>query len=113
MLRVMGTRYYFRRAVPRDIQAILGRKEFSLALKTSNKVIARERAGLLYGRIGELFNKAKDAAPEPTKVELKELIALQKKIIAEHEDLRDVERTAAQSRRKADEAGIFTRNSPL
>lgn len=104
MLRVMGTRYYFRRAVPRDIQAILGRKEFSLALKTSNKVIARERAGLLYGRIGELFNKAKDAAPEPTKAELKELIALQKKIIAEHEYLRDVERAAAQSRRKADEA---------
>ncbi|WP_408740816.1 DUF6538 domain-containing protein [Acetobacter sp. LMG 32666] len=104
MLRVMGTRYYFRRAVPRDIQAILGRKEFSLALKTSNKVIARERAGLLYGRIGELFNKAKDAAPEPTKAELKELIALQQKIITEHEDLRDVERAAAQSRRKADEA---------
>ncbi|PAK76996.1 hypothetical protein CRM93_04235 [Acetobacter fabarum] len=90
--------------MPRDIQAILGRKEFSLALKTSNKVIARERAGLLYGRIGELFNKAKDAAPEPTKAELKELIALQQKIITEHEDLRDVERAAAQSRRKADEA---------
>lgn len=104
MLRVMGTRYYFRRAVPRDIQAILRRKEFSLALKTSNKVIARERAGLLYGRIGELFNKAKETGPEPTKAELKELIALQKKIIAEHEDLRDVERAAAQSRRKADEA---------
>lgn len=104
MIRTVGTRYYFRRAVPRDIQAILGRKEFSLALKTSNRVIARERAGLLYGRIGELFDKAKDIDGKPTKAELEALITLQKKIITEHEDLRDIERAAAQSRRKADEA---------
>ncbi|MCX2562036.1 tyrosine-type recombinase/integrase [Acetobacter farinalis] len=105
MLRVVGTRYHFRRAIPRDIQAILGRKEFSLSLKTSNKVVARERAGLLYGRIGELFTKAKDfVAVEPDKADWKDLADLQAKIIAEHEALRDVERAASQSRRKADAA---------
>lgn len=104
MIRTVGTRYYFRRAVPRDIQAILGRKEFSLALKTSNRVIARERAGLLYGRIGELFDKAKDIDGKPTKAELEALIALQEQIIQDHENVRDVERAAAEAKRKASEA---------
>ncbi|MFT8850931.1 tyrosine-type recombinase/integrase [Acetobacter orientalis] len=104
MIRAVGTKYYFRRAVPRAIQAILGRKEFSLALKTSSKILARERACLLYGRIGELFDKAKDAAPKPTKAELEALIALQEQIIKDHEDLRDVERAASEAKRKASEA---------
>ncbi|MDR6182928.1 DUF6538 domain-containing protein [Asaia bogorensis] len=48
MLRLIGSRYHFRRAVPKDIQPLLRRSEISLSLDTSAKLEARRRAAQLY-----------------------------------------------------------------
>ncbi|WP_346773217.1 DUF6538 domain-containing protein [Asaia bogorensis] len=50
MLRLIGSRYHFRRAVPKDIQPLLRRSEISLSLDTSAKLEARRRAAQLYDR---------------------------------------------------------------
>ncbi|MFT9165515.1 MAG: DUF6538 domain-containing protein [Komagataeibacter saccharivorans] len=88
MLRLIGSHYHFRRAVPVAVQARLGRTEISLSLQTQSKLVARERAAALYARTGALFEKAKTME---TGLSRKDLIALLteqgKKIIAEQEEL--------------------------
>ncbi|WP_342351818.1 DUF6538 domain-containing protein, partial [Acetobacter indonesiensis] len=34
MLRLIGSHYHFRRAIPQDLKALLGRSEISLSLRT-------------------------------------------------------------------------------
>lgn len=57
MLRLVGSRYYFRRAVPEDLRRWLKRSEISLSLKTSHKLIARQKAALLYAGTGHCFEE--------------------------------------------------------
>ncbi|MFS8371625.1 DUF6538 domain-containing protein, partial [Acetobacter indonesiensis] len=59
MLRLIGSHYHFRRAIPQDLKALLGRSEISLSLRTDKKLIARERAADLYTRTGGFFHKAR------------------------------------------------------
>ncbi len=59
MLRLIGSRYHFRRAVPKDIQPLLRRSEISLSLDTSAKLEARRRAAQLYDRTGQFFDKVR------------------------------------------------------
>ena len=49
MLRLIGSHYHFRRAVPVVLQACLGKTEISLSLQTESKFLARQRAAALYG----------------------------------------------------------------
>jgi hypothetical protein len=59
MLRLIGSHYHFRRAVPVVLQACLGKTEISLSLQTESKFLARQRAAALYARTGEVFHKAR------------------------------------------------------
>lgn len=59
MLRLIGSHYHFRRAIPQDLKALLRRSEISLSLRTDKKLIARERAADLYARTGDFFHKAR------------------------------------------------------
>lgn len=74
MLRLIGSRYHFRRAVPKDIQPLLRRSEISLSLDTSAKLEARRRAAQLYDRTGQFFDKvramseSKDRPPTPDEI---------------------------------------------
>ncbi|MFT8690629.1 DUF6538 domain-containing protein [Acetobacter orientalis] len=42
MLRLIGSHYHFRRAVPVAVQARLGRTEISLSLQTQSKLETRK-----------------------------------------------------------------------
>ncbi|MBS1023977.1 tyrosine-type recombinase/integrase [Gluconobacter cerinus] len=66
MLRIVGSQYYFRRSVPLDLRAWLGRGEVSHPLKTSNKLLARQKAALLYARTGQCFEEIRQMTTEPT-----------------------------------------------
>lgn len=66
MLRIVGSQYYFRRSVPLDLRPWLGRGEVSHPLKTSSKLIARQKAALLYARAGECFEEIRRMTTEPT-----------------------------------------------
>jgi hypothetical protein len=87
MLRLIGSHYHFRRAVPVAVQARLSRTEISLSLQTQSKLVARERAAALYARTGALFEKAKTMATDLSREEMIALLTEQSKIIAEQEEL--------------------------
>ncbi|MCG4254111.1 tyrosine-type recombinase/integrase [Acetobacter senegalensis] len=87
MLRLIGSHYHFRRAVPVAVQARLGRTEISLSLQTQSKLVARERAAALYARTGALFEKAKTMETDLSREDLIALLTEQGKIIAEQEEL--------------------------
>ena len=70
MLRLIGSHYHFRRAVPVAVQARLGRTEISLSLQTQSKLVARERAAALYARTGALFEKSKTIETELSREDL-------------------------------------------
>lgn len=93
------TRYHFRRGIPASLQPILGKREISLVLHTSDKLVARERAALLYARTGQLFQAGRMKNPSKD-----DLIALYQKIIAEHEALRQVEKERNEAVRNAERA---------
>ncbi|MBF0886848.1 tyrosine-type recombinase/integrase [Gluconobacter sphaericus] len=65
MLRIVGSQYYFRRSVPLDLRPWLGRGEVSHPLKTSSKLLARQKAALLYARTGECFEEIRRMTTEP------------------------------------------------
>lgn len=94
MLRLLGSHYHFRRAIPHTLRPLLGRTEISLSLQTNSKRVARERAAGLYARTGLFFSKAKamyeDASPEELR-----------KLLAHYEDLiRDTDRMIAIEEKK-------------
>ena len=66
MLRLVGSNYYFRRAVPMDLRLWLGRSEVSHSLKTSNKLAARQQAALFYARTGQCFQEIRRMTTEPS-----------------------------------------------
>lgn len=65
MLRIVGSQYYFRRSVPLDLRLWLERGEVSHPLKTSSKLLARQKAALLYARTGECFEEIRRMTTEP------------------------------------------------
>ncbi|GAD10068.1 hypothetical protein GFGA_1c0804 [Gluconobacter frateurii NBRC 103465] len=66
MLRIVGSQYYFRRSVPLDLRSWLGRGEVSHPLKTSSKLLARQKAALLYAKTGQCFQEIRRMTTEPT-----------------------------------------------
>ncbi|MBS1003991.1 DUF6538 domain-containing protein [Acetobacter thailandicus] len=87
MLRLIGSHYHFRRAVPVAVQTRLGRTEISLSLQTQSKLVARERAAALYARTGALFEKAKTMDTDLSREDLIAMLTEQGKIIREQEEL--------------------------
>ncbi|WP_086652193.1 DUF6538 domain-containing protein [Acetobacter cibinongensis] len=85
MLRLIGSHYHFRRAIPQDLKALLGRSEISLSLRTDKKLIARERAADLYARTGDFFHKARTLDEQASPTLLQELLALQTQMITDQE----------------------------
>jgi len=65
MLRIVGSQYYFRRSVPLDLRSWLGRGEVSHPLKTSSKLLARQKAALLYAKTGQCFEEIRRMTTEP------------------------------------------------
>ncbi|MFT8721778.1 MAG: DUF6538 domain-containing protein [Acetobacter malorum] len=85
MLRLIGSHYHFRRAIPQDLKALLGRSEISLSLRTDKKLIARERAADLYARTGDFFHKARTLDEQASPTLLQELLTLQTLMIRDQE----------------------------
>ncbi|WP_366142434.1 DUF6538 domain-containing protein [Acetobacter indonesiensis] len=85
MLRLIGSHYHFRRAIPQDLKALLGRSEISLSLRTDKKLIARERAADLYARTGDLFHRARTLDEQASPTLLQELLTLQTQMIRDQE----------------------------
>ncbi len=77
MLRLIGSHYHFRRAIPQDLKALMGRSEISLSLRTDKKLIARERAADLYARTGNFFHRIRTLDKQASPPLLQELLALQ------------------------------------
>lgn len=86
MLRLIGSHYHFRRAVPQAVQACLGRTEISLSLQTQSKLIARERAAALYAATGTLFERARMMDEKPDTDLMKDLLAVQAQMIRDQEE---------------------------
>ncbi|PAL26985.1 DUF6538 domain-containing protein [Acetobacter syzygii] len=86
MLRLIGSHYHFRRAVPQAVQACLGRTEISLSLQTQSKLIARERAAALYAVTGTLFERARMMDEKPDTDLMKDLLAVQAQMIRDQEE---------------------------
>ncbi|MFT9063200.1 MAG: DUF6538 domain-containing protein [Acetobacter persici] len=86
MLRLIGSHYHFRRAVPQAVQACLGRTEISLSLQTQSKLIARERAAALYAATGSLFERARMMDEKPDTDLMKDLLAVQAQTIRDQEE---------------------------
>ncbi|NSL93733.1 DUF6538 domain-containing protein [Acetobacter syzygii] len=86
MLRLIGSHYHFRRAVPQAVQACLGRTEISLSLQTQSKLIARERAAALYASTGALFERARMMDEKPDTDLMKDLLAVQAQMIRDQEE---------------------------
>ncbi|WP_086652278.1 DUF6538 domain-containing protein [Acetobacter cibinongensis] len=86
MLRLIGSHYHFRRAVPQAVQACLGRTEISLSLQTQSKLIARERAAALYASTGALFERARMMDEKPDTDLMKDLLAVQAQTIRDQEE---------------------------
>ncbi|KXV66659.1 hypothetical protein AD949_01990 [Acetobacter orleanensis] len=86
MLRLIGSHYHFRRAVPQAVQACLGRTEISLSLQTQSKLIARERAAALYAATGTLFERARMMDEKPDTDLMKDLLAVQAQTIRDQEE---------------------------
>ncbi|MFT9027242.1 DUF6538 domain-containing protein [Acetobacter indonesiensis] len=85
MLRLIGSHYHFRRAIPQDLKVLLGRSEISLSLRTDKKLIARERAADLYARTGDFFHKARTLDEQASPTLLQELLTLQTQMIRDQE----------------------------
>ncbi|WP_373319390.1 DUF6538 domain-containing protein, partial [Acetobacter orleanensis] len=86
MLRLIGSHYHFRRAVPQAVQACLGKTEISLSLQTQSKLIARERAAALYAVTGTLFERARMMDEKPDTDLMKDLLAVQAQMIRDQEE---------------------------
>lgn len=54
-IQQVATRYYFRQTVPRDLRASIGKTEFRISLRTSDKRDAKRRASYLYSALWNLF----------------------------------------------------------
>ncbi|MBM3097120.1 tyrosine-type recombinase/integrase [Gluconobacter cerinus] len=55
MLKLVGSRFHFRRVVPTPLRPILGKSEIWISLGRAGKVEARRRAAELHGQMTDLF----------------------------------------------------------
>ncbi|WP_249195523.1 DUF6538 domain-containing protein [Gluconobacter cerinus] len=55
MLKLVGSRFHFRRVVPVPLRPILGKSEIWISLGRAGKVEARHRAAQLHGQMTDLF----------------------------------------------------------
>ncbi|MBS1021251.1 tyrosine-type recombinase/integrase [Gluconobacter cerinus] len=55
MLKLVGSRFHFRRVVPVSLRPILGKSEIWISLGRAGKVEARRRAAELHGQMTDLF----------------------------------------------------------
>ena len=100
MLRLIGSHYHFRRAVPVVLQACLGKTEISLSLQTESKFLARQRAAALYARTGEVFHKARTMQGQFSDKELTSLLTFQSPVTLEPEkNAQGAEATSAPQRK--------------
>ncbi|GAL98685.1 hypothetical protein AA0312_2778 [Acetobacter tropicalis NRIC 0312] len=100
MLRLIGSHYHFRRAVPVVLQACLGKTEISLSLQTESKFLARQRAAALYARTGEVFHKARTMQGRFSDKELTSLLTFQSPVTLEPEkNAQGAEATSAPQRK--------------
>lgn len=96
MLRLIGSHYHFRRAVPVLLQACLGKTEISVSLQTESKFLARQRAAALYARTGEVFHKARTMQGGFSGKELSSLLTFQSPVTLEPEVMaQEAEETSA------------------
>lgn len=101
MLRLIGSHYHFRRAVPVVLQACLGKTEISLSLQTESKFLARQRAAALYARTGEIFHKARTMQGRFSGKELASLLTFQSPMTLESEVMAQEEEATSAPKRKA------------
>lgn len=99
MLRLIGSHYHFRRAVPVMLQACLGKTEISLSLQTESKFLARQRAAALYARTGEVFHKARTMQGRFSGKELASLLTFQSPVTLEPEGLAQEEKATSAPKR--------------
>ncbi|WP_233133250.1 site-specific integrase [Acetobacter sp. DmW_043] len=110
MLRLIGSHYHFRRAVPVALQACLGKTEISLSLQTDSKFLARQRAAALYARTGEVFHKARAMQGRFSERELASLLTFQSPVTLEPEGIaQEEEATSAPKRKTMKPRGNLTR----
>ncbi|MBS1081725.1 tyrosine-type recombinase/integrase [Gluconobacter kondonii] len=92
MLRIVGSQYYFRRSVPLDLRPWLRRGEVSHPLKTSSKLVARQKAALLYAKTGQCFEEIRRMMTEPAQKALTaaDIIAFYEQFVKDWENYHNV-----------------------
>ncbi|WP_408872746.1 DUF6538 domain-containing protein [Gluconobacter roseus] len=55
MLRLVGSRYHFRRIIPSPLRPVLGKSEIWISLGTAGKLEARRRTAELHAQTTDLF----------------------------------------------------------
>ncbi|WP_407645908.1 DUF6538 domain-containing protein, partial [Gluconobacter aidae] len=104
MLRIVGSQYYFRRSVPRDLRAWLGRGEVSHPLKTSSKLAARQKAALLYAKTGQCFEEIRRMTTEPARKALTaaDIIRFYEQFVKDWENYHDVRLQEEETKHKVE-----------
>lgn len=106
MLRIVGSQYYFRRSVPLDLRAWLGRGEISHPLKTSSKLVARQKAALLYAKTGQCFQEIRRMTTEPTQKALTaaDIITFYEQFVKDWENYHNVRLEEEETKHKVEMA---------
>lgn len=73
MMTKIAGKWHFRRVVPSPLRQSLGQREIWLSLQTGRETVARARAGVIYGKVENLFQWARMTG-EPTKQDLMKLL---------------------------------------
>ncbi|GBR55839.1 DUF6538 domain-containing protein [Gluconobacter sphaericus] len=66
MLRLVGSRYHFRRIIPSPLRPVLGKSEIWISLGTAGKIEARRRAAELHAQTTDLFRSLRSVSPSQT-----------------------------------------------
>ncbi|WP_408737116.1 DUF6538 domain-containing protein, partial [Acetobacter sicerae] len=59
LTRVQGA-WHFRRAVPLMVRPFIGKQEIWFSMRTTSRVTATARAGMVYGMVEQIFQDCRD-----------------------------------------------------
>lgn len=91
MLHRVNGAYHFRRKVPFAIRPLLGKQEVWFSLKTSNRVTATARGGMVYGQVEAILEDCRQMSQDKEYIAtLEEALQVADEVIAGQDTLRAV-----------------------
>ena len=66
----IGSKYYFRRRIPRDLKPLFGKETYKVSLKTACPIEARERAAKVASQLVDFFRSLRVMTQDNDKDEI-------------------------------------------